>query len=61
MKEQDNKEKESPADSAEEGRRVYDKPRILFRQKLEAVAVACDPNQGGKDVVPDNCDWFASS
>jgi hypothetical protein len=39
----------------------YEKPRILFRRNLEAVAAVCDPNTGGKDVVPDNCTLFAGS
>ena len=44
-----------------EGRLKYEKPRILFRQDLEAVAAVCDPSAGGKDVVPDNCNLFAGS
>lgn len=39
----------------------YEKPRILFREKLEAVAAVCDPGSGGKAVVPDDCSTFAGS
>ena len=38
----------------------YEKPRILFREKLEAVAAVCD-GVGGKAVVPEDCELFAGS
>lgn len=46
---------------AEKTTAVYEKPRILFRQTLEAAAAVCDPLAGGKDIVPDNCSLFAGS
>lgn len=59
----ENHPKKGTAEKAETENRQgeYKKPQIIFRQNLEAVAAICDPNAGGKDIVPDNCTVFAGS
>jgi hypothetical protein len=47
-------------DSNSSRRKGYDKPRIVYREKLEAAASACGSTFGGKAVTPNPCNISGS-
>jgi hypothetical protein len=61
MKDDDKRATQVTGENVTKKTLAYEKPRVIFRQRLEAVAAACDPGAGGKDVVPDTCTIFAGS
>ena len=42
------KETQGEVRSRKQARKVYEKPRIIFREPLEVVAAACTPSPPGK-------------
>ena len=45
-----NRRQDSESEAKRDARKPYTRPQIISREKLEALAVTCDPAAGGKGV-----------
>lgn len=51
-------QKDPKPDTKQDARKPYEKPRVLYREPLEAVAVACSPP--GKSGPAESCSFGSS-